>query len=89
MLSWVPQAAVNAVYAKKIADAPEGERDAMVETLRAEYAADVDLMKLGSELIIDHIVQPNDLREELLRRFSFYREGYVLPSKRKHGVRPV
>ena len=61
----------------------------MVETLRAVYAADVDLMLLGSELIIDHIVQPNDFREDLLRRFSLYREGYVLPSKRKHGVRPV
>lgn len=84
-----PQAAVNAVYAKKIADAPEGERDAMVQTLREEYAADVDLMKLVNELIVDDIVQPEDLREDLIRRFGFYREGYQPPLKRKHGVNPV
>jgi methylmalonyl-CoA decarboxylase subunit alpha len=84
-----PQAAVNAVYAKKIADAPEDERDAMVQTLREEYASDVDLMKLVSELIVDDIVQPEDLRDDLIRRFGFYREGYQPPLKRKHGVNPV
>ena len=84
-----PEAAVNAVYAKKIASVPEQERDAMVESLREEYAADVDLMKLVSELIVDHIVEPEALRNELIKRFACYREGYRTPSKRKHGVRPV
>ena len=84
-----PEAAVNAVYAKKIASVPEEERDAMVETLRSEYASDVDLMKLVSELIVDHIVEPDELRSELIKRFDCYREGYRAPSHRKHGVRPV
>lgn len=84
-----PQAAVNAVYAKKIANAPESEREEMVQTLREEYAADVDLMKLVSELIVDDIVQPEDLRDDLIRRFGFYREGYQPPTQRKHGVNPV
>ena len=84
-----PQAAVNAVYAKKIADAPEDERESMVQMLREEYASDVDLMKLVSELIVDDIVQPKDLRDDLIRRFGFYREGYQPPLKRKHGVNPV
>ena len=84
-----PQAAVNAVYAKKIAEAPEQHREELVETLRAEYAADVDLSKLVNELIVDHIVQPETLRDELITRFAFYGEGYRPPENRKHGVTPV
>ena len=39
--------------------------------------------------IVDHIVEPEALRNELIKRFACYREGYRAPSKRKHGVRPV
>ena len=84
-----PQAAVNAVYAKKIAEAPEEERDELVQRLRNEYAEDVDLTKLVSELIVDHIVEPENLRGELIARFGYYREAYRTPSSRKHGVTPV
>ncbi len=84
-----PEAAVNAVFAKKIAELPEGEREAYVAQKRAEYAADVDIVKLASELVIDAIVAGDHLRDELIRRFAFYREGYRLPDHRKHGVTPV
>jgi acetyl-CoA carboxylase carboxyltransferase component len=84
-----PEAAVNAVYFNKIQALPEAERPAFVEKLRAEYAEDVDLLKLASELVIDGIVPGDELRRELVRRFAFYREGYELPSARKHGVVPV
>ena len=36
----------------------------------AEYAEGVDLLHLASELVIDAVVQPEDLREELVRRFA-------------------
>ena len=81
-----PEAAVNAVFTKKIAEQPEDERDAYVARKRAEYAEDVDILKLASELIVDAIVPANDLRQDLIRRFGFYREGYTVPSQRKHGV---
>ncbi len=84
-----PEAAVNAVYFNKIQALPEAERPAYVERLRAEYAEDVDLLKLASELVIDGIVPGDELRMELVRRFAFYREGYELPEGRKHGVVPV
>ena len=29
------------------------------------------------------------LREELIKRFAFYAEGYQLPTQRKHAVTPV
>ena len=84
-----PSAAVNAVYAKKIAAVPEAERDEYVAQLQAEYAADVDIVKLASELIVDAIIPGQRLRAELIERFAFYSEGYSLPAHRKHGVTPV
>src|SRR3954466_13212719 len=49
-----PDAAVNAVYAKKIAAIDdEGERAAYIAAKRAEYEEDVDLMRLASDLVID------------------------------------
>lgn len=65
-----PEAAVNAVYANKIAaiDDPD-ERAAFVTARREEYEADVDLYRLASELVIDAVVPFEGLREELIRRF--------------------
>jgi acetyl-CoA carboxylase carboxyltransferase component len=64
------EAAVNAVYANKIAAKPEAERAAYVEELRQAYRADIDILKLASDLHIDGIVPGDDLRAELIRRFA-------------------
>jgi acetyl-CoA carboxylase carboxyltransferase component len=84
-----PEAAVNAVYFNKIQALPESDRPAYVQRLRDEYSEDVDLYKLASELVVDDVVAGDALREHLVRRFEFYREGYTLPSRRKCGVVPV
>jgi methylmalonyl-CoA decarboxylase subunit alpha len=66
-----PQAAINAVYYNQLqAIADEGEREARIEELRGEYSKDIDILHLASELVIDAIVQPDDLRAELVRRFA-------------------
>jgi acetyl-CoA carboxylase carboxyltransferase component len=62
------EAAVNAVFANKIAEKPEAERAAFVEQLREEYRADIDLLKLASNLHVDAVVPGDDLRSELIRR---------------------
>ena len=56
-----PEAAINAVYANKIAaiDDPV-ERDEFVAEQRAIYETDVDLLRLASELVIDAIIEPAD-----------------------------
>jgi acetyl-CoA carboxylase carboxyltransferase component len=74
------EAAVNAVFANKIAAKPEAERAAYVEQLRAEYREDIDLLKLGANLHVDAIIPGDDLRVELIRRFD------VLASKRDPGT---
>jgi methylmalonyl-CoA decarboxylase subunit alpha len=85
-----PQAAINAVYYNQLqAIADEGERAAKVEELRGEYAADIDLLHLASELVVDAVVEPGDLREELVRRFAHAR-GKLREWPARHGaVTPV
>jgi methylmalonyl-CoA decarboxylase subunit alpha len=64
-----PQAAINAVFYNQVqAIEDEDERKAHVEKLRAEYAAEIDILHLASEMIIDAVIQPEDLRSEIARR---------------------
>jgi acetyl-CoA carboxylase carboxyltransferase component len=83
------EAAVNAVYANKIAALPEDEREAFIAAKRAEYETDIDLVRLASELVIDAIVAPEDLRNELIRRFAAAANKDRSFSRRRHGVTPV
>jgi acetyl-CoA carboxylase carboxyltransferase component len=84
-----PEAAVNAVYANKIAELPEGERAAFVAEKRAEYAADIDIDRLASELIVDAVVPGNDLRQELVSRLALYAGREQPCDHKKHAVHPV
>ncbi|MET0729475.1 MAG: acyl-CoA carboxylase subunit beta [Acidimicrobiales bacterium] len=85
-----PEAAVNAVFANKIAAIEDAEeRDAFVAEQRKVYEEDVDLYRLASELVVDAVVDFGDLRGELVRRLAFA-EGKVRAfSDRRHGVPPV
>jgi acetyl-CoA carboxylase carboxyltransferase component len=85
-----PEAAVNAVFANKIAAIDdEAERAAYVAARRAEYEADVDLLRLASELVVDAVVQPGDLRRELVARLAAATGKRRDFSERRHGVPPV
>ena len=84
-----PEAAVNAVYERKIAELPPEQREAFVLEKREEYRQDIDIYKLASELIIDEIVAPDDLRDELIRRFAVAASKDRGFSDRRHGVPPV
>jgi acetyl-CoA carboxylase carboxyltransferase component len=84
------EAAVNAVYANKIAAIEdEAERAEFVTAKRAEYDVDIDIVRLASELVVDAIVEPAELREDLIRRFRLYRGKDRTFSRRRHGVTPV
>lgn len=66
-----PQAAVNAVFYNQIqAIEDEAEREKFVAEKREEYAEGVDLLHLASEMVIDAVIQPEDLRSELVKRFA-------------------
>jgi acetyl-CoA carboxylase carboxyltransferase component len=85
-----PQAAVNAVFYNKIQEVPAGaERDAFVAKLRDEYRADIDIMKLASELVIDAVVPGDRLRGEIAKRFARCMDKRESRPERKHLVPPV
>ncbi|RND00913.1 acyl-CoA carboxylase subunit beta [Lysinibacillus halotolerans] len=84
-----PEAAVNAVYANKIAQLPKEEQAAFIQEKRDEYKEEIDVYRLASELIIDDVIEPNQLREALTTRLQAYMSKYLLFSERKHGVSPV
>ncbi len=83
------EAAVNAVYANKIAALPEAERAAFVAEKRAEYDQDIDLIRLASELVVDAVVAPHELRAELIARYAAAAGKDRHFSRRRHGVTPV
>jgi acetyl-CoA carboxylase carboxyltransferase component len=84
------EAAVNAVYANKIAAiADEAERAAFVAERREEYERDIDIMRLASELVVDAVIAPHELRSELVRRFASAQGKDRQFSHRRHGITPV
>jgi acetyl-CoA carboxylase carboxyltransferase component len=84
------EAAINAVYYNKLA-ALDGEAERAQETqrLRAEYEQDIDVLRLAGELVVDDVVEPEDLRDELIRRLAAARGKNRHFSRRRHGVTPV
>jgi len=84
-----PEAAINAVYANKIAEIEDpNERSAYIERLRKEYEADIDLLRLASELVIDAVVEPPQLRAEIVDRIDRAQGKSREFSDRRHGVPP-
>jgi acetyl-CoA carboxylase carboxyltransferase component len=85
-----PQAAINAVYYNQLqAIDDEAERAAKVEELRAAYAEDIDILHLASEMVVDEVVQPDELRSVLIRRFAHASsKRHQWPAKR-NPVTPV
>lgn len=85
-----PEAAVNAVYAKKISEIEDPkERIKFVQEKQQEYKETIDIYKLASEMIIDDIVPASELRDVLINRFDLYKSKDVLFTHRKHPVYPV
>jgi methylmalonyl-CoA decarboxylase subunit alpha len=85
-----PQAAINAVFYNQLQaiDDP-AERQRRTEELRAEYEDEIDVLHLASELVVDAVIQPEDLRAELVKRFAAYAsKDRTWPGKR-NPVTPV
>ena len=85
-----PEAAINAVFYNQIqAIEDPAQRAAFVERKRAEYAADIDILHLASELVVDAVIDPETLRSELVHRFSLYEGRERAFSSRRNPITPV
>jgi acetyl-CoA carboxylase carboxyltransferase component len=84
------EASANAVYANKIAAIEdEDERAEFVQARVAEQAADFTLLRMGSELVVDTVVQPAALRAELLGRLRSSERWERSGHRRHHVISPV
>jgi acetyl-CoA carboxylase carboxyltransferase component len=84
------EAAVNAVYYNRLAAVTDDdERAKLTEQLRADYEEDIDVLRLAGELVVDDVVEPEDLRTQLIRRFAAAAGKDRSFSRRRHGVTPV
>jgi methylmalonyl-CoA decarboxylase subunit alpha len=85
-----PQAAINAVFYNQIQaiDDP-AEREEFVRAKREEYAADIDILHLASELVVDAVIEPDDLRSELIRRFAAAAGRDRRFSERRNPITPA
>jgi len=85
-----PQAAINAVFYNQLQAVEDpDERAKRTEELRTEYQEEIDILHLASELVIDAVIQPEDLRPELIKRFTAYAaKARSWPAKR-NPVTPV
>jgi acetyl-CoA carboxylase carboxyltransferase component len=85
-----PEPAVNAVYYNRIqAIEDPAERAAFVAEMRRAYEEDIDLIHLASENVVDAVVEPDDLRAELILRLKQTAARDREFSGRRHGVPPV
>ncbi|HEY0935608.1 MAG TPA: carboxyl transferase domain-containing protein, partial [Trebonia sp.] len=84
------EASANAVYANKIAAIADPEERAAFTAARvAEQEADFTLLRMGGDLVVDAVVEPDALRAELSRRLRAA-AGWSRPAAaRHHPVSPV
>ena len=84
------EASVNAVYANKIAAIEDpAERAAFTQARQAEQEADFTLLRMAGELIVDAVVEPARLRDELARRLAAADRWERPGPRRHHAVSPV
>jgi acetyl-CoA carboxylase carboxyltransferase component len=85
-----PQAAINAVFYNQLqAIDDEAERAAKTAELRKEYGEDIDILHLASELVIDAVVEPENLREDLIRRFAHAQDKQRDWPAKRNPITPV
>ena len=85
-----PEAAINAVFFNQIqAISDEAEREEFIRSKRDEYSADIDILHLASELVVDAVIEPDDLRAELIRRFAHVESKDRDFSERRNPVTPA
>ncbi len=85
-----PEPAVNAVYFNKLEEIQDPDaRKAYKDEKIKEYEKDINIYRLGSELVVDDIVPDKHLRKELIKRFEMYSTKEIPLVNKKHGVIPV
>lgn len=84
------EASANAMYANRIAQIEDPlERDAYVAERVAEQRSEVNLLSMASDLVVDAVVEPEELRVELISRLEAADGWERTKDRRHHNVSPV
>jgi acetyl-CoA carboxylase carboxyltransferase component len=84
------EASTNAIYARKIEEIENlDEREDFLRARIAEQRDDTDLARMASDLVVDAVVQPEELRSELISRLVAARGWRRSNLSRHHPVFPV
>ena len=84
-----PEPAVNAVYYNRIMELEGEARAAFVRERREEFQKDIDVFRLASEMLVDAVVPPSELRGELIKRLGYAGTKQHRFPPRRNGVYPV
>ena len=84
-----PEPAVNAVYYNRIMELEGEARAEFVRQKREEYQRDIDVYRLASEMLVDDVVPPSQLRAELIKRLTYAETKEHRFPPRRNGVYPV
>ena len=84
-----PEAAVNAVYFNRLQGLSDEERAETEARLQREYRDDIDIERLASELVVDAIVPPETLRDEIAARLANAEGRRDAPPAKWRSVTPV
>jgi methylmalonyl-CoA decarboxylase subunit alpha len=85
-----PEAAINAVFFNQIQEIEDlDEREKFVREKREEYSEDIDILHLASELVVDAVIEPDQLRAELIRRYALAARKNRRFADRRNPVTPA
>ncbi len=84
-----PEPAVNAVYFNRIMELEGEARAEFVRQKRQEFQEDIDVRRLASEMLVDDVVPPAELRAELIKRLAYTETKRHRFPRRRNGVLPV
>lgn len=83
-----PEPAINAVYYNKLAEMDAETKTKFIKDKTAEYLAEVDILRLGSELVVDDVIEFETVRKSLSSRFSYYTNKSEI-NHRLPGIMPM
>jgi acetyl-CoA carboxylase carboxyltransferase component len=85
-----PEAAINAVFFNQIQQIEDpAERERFVSQKREEYAEDIDILHLASELVVDAVIEPDSLRAELIQRLALAASKDRRFAERRNPITPA
>ena len=84
-----PEAAINAIHFNEIQKMEGDARTAFIQEKRQEYAKDINAFDPADQFSFEAVVDPDNLRNELISRFELYSRRDIPRIDRRNGVYPV